>query len=105
MPQHSFGASASACATICLHSARLILKPDSGHPLTLPASDSANAESLPPQRALEVLDLVEGPRVEAAREVLPAVVGDDEDDVALVELAGDPHGDARNRARGDARED
>src|SRR5712664_1900454 len=59
---------------------------------------------LPPDGRLEILDLVDRHGVDAAREVLPAVVGDHEDDVALVELAGDPHGDARDRAAGDSRE-
>src|SRR3954452_21596943 len=48
---------------------------------------------LPPEGRLEVLDLFEGTRVDARREVLPAVVADDEDHVALVELVGDPHRD------------
>src|SRR5579859_3229137 len=74
-PQHSFGASASACS--------------------IKASSSAGSMSTrsPPHRRVQVLDLLDGKRVDAAREVLPAVVGDDEDDVALVELAGDTHGD------------
>src|SRR4051812_17852088 len=60
---------------------------------------------LPPQRRLERLDLLDRLGVQAAREILPAVVGDDEDDVALVELPGDAVCDARDRARRDAGED
>src|SRR5664280_3394787 len=63
------------------------------------------APRLPPHGGVEVRDLVDGQRVDAAREVLPAVVADDEHDVALVELAGDPDSDARDRAAGDAGED
>src|ERR1035437_8108936 len=62
------------------------------------------SSDLPPDRRLEVLDLVDLQRVDAAREVLPAVVADHEHDVALVELARDAHRDARDRATGDARE-
>ena len=43
--------------------------------------------------------------VDARGEVLPAVVADDEDDVALVQLVGDAHRDRGDRARGDAREE
>src|SRR4051794_13710136 len=60
---------------------------------------------LPPERRLQRLDLLDGLGVQAAGEVLPAVVGDDEDDVALVELGGDAVRDAGDRARGDAGED
>src|SRR5579884_1161416 len=56
---------------------------------------------LPPDRGVEVLDLLDGAGVDPAREVLPAVVADDEGDVALVELARDAHGDARDGAAGD----
>ena len=52
----------------------------------------------PPDGGVEILDLVDRQRVDAARQVLPAVVGDDEDDVALVELTGDAHRHARDRA-------
>src|SRR3954463_2836696 len=59
---------------------------------------------LPPDRGVEVLDLLHALRVDAARQVLPAVVAHDEDDVALVELARDAHGDRGDRPRRDARE-
>src|SRR6185437_6940406 len=59
----------------------------------------------PPNGGVEVLDLLDGQGVDAARQVLPAVVGDDEHDIALVQLAGDAHRHARDRAGGDARED
>src|SRR5688572_6187683 len=63
-----------------------------------------DAAPLPPDRGLEVLHLVHRQRVDAARQVLPAVVADDEDDVALVHLAGDPDRHTGDRARRDARE-
>ena len=52
-------------------------------------SAGRSARPLPPDGGVEVRDLVDRQRVDAAREVLPAVVADDEDDVALVHLAGD----------------
>src|ERR1044072_8459897 len=60
---------------------------------------------LPPDGGVQVLYLVDRLRVDAGGEVLPAVVGDQEDDVAALELLGDAHGDARDRAGGDAGED
>src|SRR5262249_42573944 len=60
---------------------------------------------LPPNRRVEVLDLLDRLRVDAGGEVLPAVVGDDEDDVAALELAGDAVGDRGDRTGGDAGED
>src|SRR5438093_717397 len=59
----------------------------------------------PPHRGVEVLHLVHRQRVDAAGEVLPAVVGHDEDDVALVELTGDPHRHRRDGPGRDAGED
>src|SRR3954451_22175439 len=59
----------------------------------------------PPDGGVEVLDLVDRTSVDPRGQVLPAVVADDEDDVALVQLAGDAHGDRRDGARGDAGED
>src|SRR3954469_3827544 len=59
----------------------------------------------PPDGGVEVLDLVDRTSLDARGQVLPAVVADDEDDVALVQLAGDAHGDRRDGAGGDARED
>src|SRR3954453_6647590 len=59
----------------------------------------------PPQRRFERLELVDGLGVQPAGEVLPAVVGDDEYHVALVELSCDAMGDPRDGARGDAGED
>src|ERR1700753_787490 len=56
---------------------------------------------LPPDGGVEVLDLLEGLGVDAGGEVLPAVVGDQEDDVAGVELTGDAGGDAGDRAAGE----
>src|SRR3954452_22600321 len=58
----------------------------------------------PPHGGVEILDLVDRTSVDARGQVLPAVVADDEHDVALVELAGDPHGDRRDRAGRDAGE-
>src|ERR1022692_5239772 len=58
----------------------------------------------PPDGGVQVLDLFDGTCVDPRRQVLPAVVADDEDDVALVDLAGDPHRHARDRARGNTRE-
>src|SRR4051794_39692180 len=58
----------------------------------------------PPDGGVEILDLVDRTSVDARGQVLPAVVADDEDDVALVQLAGDAHGDRRDRARRDAGE-
>jgi hypothetical protein len=43
--------------------------------------------------------------VDARGEVPPAVVSDDEDDVAAVELAGDPDGDRGDRAGAHAGEE
>src|SRR3954465_9733843 len=54
---------------------------------------------LPPVLGVEVLDLLHGLRVDAARQVLPAVVAESGSDVALVEIAGDADGDRRDRAR------
>src|SRR6516162_6316991 len=59
----------------------------------------------PPHGRVEVLDLIDRQRVDAAGQVLPAVVGDHEHDVALVELARDAHGDAGDGAAGHAGED
>src|SRR5690606_16798023 len=50
----------------------------------------------PPECRFEVLDLFDRLRVDAAGEVFPAVVADDEDDVALVHLVRDAHRDARD---------
>src|SRR3954466_50083 len=69
-----------------------------------PVGRCAGAAGLPPDRGIEVLDLLHRLGVDAARQVLPAVVADDEDDVALVQLAGDPHRDRRDRAGRDADE-
>src|ERR1700690_3229136 len=84
-----------------------------GKPSRRRAVDSAKAESSPaphdggspPERVLEVLDLLERKRVKPARQVLPAVVGDDEHHVPLIELTGDPDGNARDRAGGHTGED
>src|SRR4051794_6516006 len=59
----------------------------------------------PPQGGLELLELFDGLRVQARGKIFPTVVGHDEDDVALVHLAGDAVRHARDRARRDARED
>src|SRR4051794_16524996 len=59
----------------------------------------------PPDGGVEILDLVDRTSVDARGQVFPAVVADDEDDVALVELAGDAHGDRGDGAGGDAGED
>src|SRR3982751_6362044 len=60
---------------------------------------------LPPDGGVEVLDLLDRLRVDAGGEVLPAVVGDQEDDVAGVELTGDAMGDRGDRAGRDTGED
>src|SRR5579862_1563024 len=60
--------------------------------------------ALPPDGRVQVLDLVERPGVDPGGEVLPTVIRNDEDDIALVQLARDPHGDARDRPRRDAGE-
>src|SRR3954471_16710807 len=76
-----------------------------GAPGTTPRYQRAVGRGLPPDGGVQVLDLFDGARVDAAGEVLPAVVADDEDDVALVHLVGDPHRDRRDRAARDAGED
>src|SRR5437870_3870073 len=86
-PQHSFGASSRAWAISSSSSAREM------------------STSSPPDGRVKVLDLVHRQRVDAAGEVLPAVVGHDEHDVALIQLARDAHGDARDGTARDAREE
>src|SRR5215217_654567 len=49
----------------------------------------ARERELPPHGRVEVFDLLDRLGVDAGGEVLPAVVGDQEDDVATVQLAGD----------------
>src|SRR3954451_22877435 len=62
--------------------------------------------SLPEARLLErLLELLDRLRVDARAEVLPAVVGHHEDDVALVELARDPDRHAGDGAARDAHEE
>src|SRR5215210_3604755 len=73
-------------------------------PDATPRREAAAPRRSPPDRGVEVLDLLDALGVDAARQVLPAVVADDEDDVALVELARDPHRDRGDRPRRDARE-
>src|SRR6185437_16961809 len=97
-PQHSILGSASACATISSSRSCAIF---THTPARRARSPSA---PLPPDGRVQVLDLLDGQRVDAAGEVLPAIVGDDEHDVALVQLAGDAHGDAGDRAGGHAGE-
>src|SRR4051794_31583065 len=65
----------------------------------------ARMSGSPPDGRVEVRDLVDRQGVETRGQVLPAVVADDEDDIALVELVRDPDGDRRDRAGRDARED
>src|ERR1035438_9082053 len=96
MPQHSASYSSRACATRSFSRAAA---------MTIADERTGGRAPLPPDGRLEVLDLVDRQSVDATREVLPAVVGDDEHDVPLLQLTGDPHGDARDRAAGDARED
>src|SRR5205085_11245355 len=55
-------------------------------------------------RLERALELLERPRVDARAEVLPAVVGDDEDHVALVELVRRAHRDRGHGTRRDADE-
>jgi hypothetical protein len=52
----------------------------------------------PPDGGVQVLDLFQRAGVDPRGQVLPAVIGDDEHDVPLVELAGDSDRDARDRA-------
>src|SRR3954452_796908 len=62
--------------------------------------------SLPEARLLErLLEFLDRLRVDARAEVLPAVVGHDEHDIALVELARDPHRHAGDGAARDAHEE
>src|SRR5204862_7599110 len=63
------------------------------------------AGALPPNGRVDALALFDRLRPQAGRHVLVATVGDDEDDVPLVQLARDPGGDRRDCARRDARED
>src|SRR3954464_1592156 len=69
------------------------------------ATKGAVRRRLPPNCGIEVFDLLDRLGVDAGREVLPAVVGNQEDNVAAVALAGDAGGDARERPRGGAGED
>src|SRR4051794_11209279 len=59
----------------------------------------ATGGGLPPHGGVQVLDLLHRTRVDPGGEVLPAVVADDEHDVALLELPRDPHGDRGDGAR------
>src|SRR5215210_5672577 len=59
----------------------------------------------PPHGGVEVLDLLDRTSVDPRGQVFPPVVADDEDDVALVELPGDAHGDRGDGPRGHAGED
>src|ERR1700733_3009251 len=95
-PQHSIAGFSSACATICSSrsSAIFIRAPDRRR----------SGPALPPDRRVQVLDLLDGQRVDDAGQILHAVVGADEHDVALVELARYAHGDARDGAAGHSRE-
>src|SRR2546421_5854579 len=95
-PQISFFGSSSAWATSSSSSC-LEMFMSAGIP-------GGRRRGLPPHGRLEVLYLLDRERVDAAREVLPPVVGDHEHDVALVELPGDSHGDARYRTARDAGE-
>ena len=81
-PQASFGSSCGACATSAART--------SGGITTRPCAPSP-------------LDVVALPEV--GREVLPAAVGEDRDDDALVELRGELARDVRDRAGRDAGED
>src|SRR5579875_3268720 len=84
-PQHSFGASACACSITRASNSALIRTP------------------LPPDGRVEIgLQLVQRSGVDPAGEVLPPLVGDDEDYVALLQLFGDPHRHPGNRPRGGA---
>src|SRR3990172_4736956 len=70
IPQHSFGRSSRACATISSTRSRLI----------------RTAGGLPPHSGVDRLELVDRLGPQAGGHVLVAVVGHDEHDVALVEL-------------------
>src|SRR5258708_20677326 len=84
-PQTSLPGSSRACATTRSSSCLEILI----------AVWRLGAAGLPPDGRLEVLDLVDRQRVDAAGGVLPAVVGDGEHDVALVEPAPEAPPDRR----------
>src|SRR3954452_22546137 len=75
-PQHSTRGSSGACATICSTSSGAILTCASG----VRRRRRAPARGLPPDGRVQVLDLLDRERVDAAGEVLPAVVGDHEHD-------------------------
>src|SRR3954447_22494183 len=86
-PQHSFGNSSRAWPTMSSRNAREI------------------RTALPPNGGVDRFQLVDRLRPEARRQVLVAAVGDDEDDVPLVELARDASRDRGDRAGRHARED
>src|SRR5688500_6472139 len=88
-PRHSVGRSSRACATISSTRSGLI---------------RASGE-LPPHRRVDALELVDRLRPQAGRPVLAAVVGNQEDDVALVELIRNAHRHRSDRARRHAGED
>src|ERR1700744_287010 len=100
MPQHSFGRSSSAWTVISsIRAWEIFIGPGR-------LVDALRRRPpLPPDGGVEILDLLERLRVDTGGEVLPAVVGDQEDDVAGVELTGDAGGDAGDGAAGDAGED
>src|SRR3954469_12653117 len=74
-------------------------------PTLMPGIFRSLPGSSPPDGGVEILDLGDRTSVDARGQVFPAVVADDEHDVALVQLAGDAHRDRGDGARGDAGED
>src|SRR3954449_7538525 len=71
-----------------------------------PRTRPTRTSSLPERSLLErLLELLDRLRVDARAEVLPAVVGHDEHDVALVELVRDTHRHTRDGAARDAHEE
>src|SRR5690606_7748958 len=94
-------------AAACASSARRCRR--RSRPRTRATTTSARPSGgLPEARRLERavrLELLDALRVDAGAQVLPAAVGRDEDDVALLELLGDADGDRADRAGRDAGED
>src|SRR3954454_2313572 len=70
------------------------------------ATPKSGPRDLPERGVLDDrLELFDRLRVNAGAQVLPAVVGRDEDDVALIDLARDAYRDRRYGAGGDAHEE
>src|SRR3712207_1521621 len=76
-------------------------------PTELPRSAAKRISAVvsPPDGGVDRFELLDGPRPELGGQVLRAVVDHEENDVALVQLVGHPHGDSCDRTGGDAGED